>query len=86
MFNAVEFVRVPQTNEDEIVIQGTVHIVPSKVIKVEPFGPGGQGLDTLITLSEGEPEIVEGPPSEVIRRLRTSEPLSTTHSTVRRVK
>lgn len=70
MYNAVEFERVPVQDADEWV-GGTVFIVPSQVVKVEPYAARVQGIDTRITLTEGEPEIVEGPPSEINRRLRS---------------
>lgn len=72
MYNAVEFARVEhQATEADEWITGTVFIVPDHVVKVEPYERrSGQGLDTRITLIEGEPELVIGPPSEVNARLR----------------
>ena len=68
----MEFTRIEhQGSEPDEWVTGSVFIVPTHVVKVEPYKRGGQVIDTRITLLEGEPEIVFGPPSEINRRLRT---------------
>jgi hypothetical protein len=66
MYNAVEFERGGSDS-------GIVHIVPAYVVKVEYLAGSseeGQTFLSRITLAAGEPEIVQGPPSEVNSRLR----------------
>lgn len=69
MINPIEFVRV-STAENEYK-DGLVHILAPHVVKIEAYERSSQqGVDTMLTLAAGHPEVVEGPPSEVIQRLR----------------
>lgn len=69
MINLIQLQRVPASETDWR--DGNVYIQPDFVVKVESYDTAGdQGIDTKLTLSHGPDEVVKGPPSEIIRRLR----------------
>lgn len=69
LINLIQLQRVATTETDWK--DGPIHVQPDFVVKVEAYDtPERQGYDTKLTLSHGPDEVVEGPPSEVIRRLR----------------
>jgi hypothetical protein len=66
LYNAVEFERVATDGD-------TVFIVPAQVVKVQRWETEEGPYDSVIVLTQGDPEIVKGPPSEINRRLRSGQ-------------